>query len=132
MRLCGRVGTLCQEEEPRNPGGYADKDRQLVSERSQHERQKKEEHNIRHLGQRHFLSGILPVEFSKILIHIHEVEVFLPDDKKEQQAIAAVLSSLDNKIELLREQNKTLESIAQAIFKEWFVDFEFPIPLLRG
>jgi type I restriction enzyme S subunit len=38
----------------------------------------------------------------------------------EQRAIAAVLSSLDDKIELLREQNKTLEATAQAIFKEWF------------
>jgi len=36
------------------------------------------------------------------------------------------LSSLDDKIELLREQNKTLEAIAQAIFKEWFVNFNFP------
>ena len=44
----------------------------------------------------------------------------------EQQAIAAVLSSLDDKIELLREQNKTLEAIAAAIFKRWFIDFEFP------
>lgn len=45
---------------------------------------------------------------------------------EEQCAIAAVLSSLDNKIELLRDQNKTLESTAQAIFKEWFVNFNFP------
>ena len=44
----------------------------------------------------------------------------------EQKAIAAVLSSLDDKIELLREQNKTLESLAQTIFKEWFVKFNFP------
>ncbi|MFA5645734.1 MAG: restriction endonuclease subunit S [Candidatus Ratteibacteria bacterium] len=44
----------------------------------------------------------------------------------EQKAIAAVLSSFDNKIELLREENKTLESIAQTIFKEWFVKFNFP------
>jgi len=44
----------------------------------------------------------------------------------EQRAIAAVLSSFDDKIELLREQNKTLEAIAQAIFKEWFVHFNFP------
>lgn len=44
----------------------------------------------------------------------------------EQRAIAAALSSLDDKIELLREQNKTLEAIAQALFKRWFVDFEFP------
>jgi len=44
----------------------------------------------------------------------------------EQKAIAAVLSSLDDKIELLRRQNETLEQIAQAIFKEWFVEFNFP------
>jgi len=44
----------------------------------------------------------------------------------EQKTIASVLSSLDDKIELLREQNKTLESIAQTIFKEWFVNFNFP------
>jgi len=33
---------------------------------------------------------------------------------------------LDDKIELNRQTNATLESIAQAIFKEWFVDFNFP------
>lgn len=44
----------------------------------------------------------------------------------EQRAIATVLSPLDDKIELLREQNKTLEATAQAIFKEWFVNFNFP------
>jgi len=44
----------------------------------------------------------------------------------EQRAIAAVLSSLDKKIELLRSQNKTLENIAQVLFKRWFVEFEFP------
>lgn len=42
----------------------------------------------------------------------------------EQKAIAAILSSFDDKIELLRRQNKTLESIAQTIFKEWFVKFK--------
>lgn len=41
----------------------------------------------------------------------------------EQKAIAAILSSFDDKIELLRRQNKTLEKIAQTIFKEWFVNF---------
>ena len=41
----------------------------------------------------------------------------------EQKAIAAVLSSFDDKIELLRRQNKTLEQIAQTVFKEWFVKF---------
>lgn len=52
-------------------------------------------------------------------------EILLPQ-LAEQKAIAAVLSSFDDKIELLREENETLEGIAQAIFKRWFVDFEFP------
>jgi restriction endonuclease S subunit len=42
----------------------------------------------------------------------------------EQKAIAQILSSLDDKIELNREMNKTLEAIAQATFKSWFVDFD--------
>lgn len=42
----------------------------------------------------------------------------------EQLAIAATLSSLDDKIELNNRINKTLEEMAQAIFKSWFVDFE--------
>lgn len=52
--------------------------------------------------------------------------ISIPENKDEQKAIAEVLSSFDNKIELLREQNKTLEAIAQTIFNEWFVRFNFP------
>lgn len=44
----------------------------------------------------------------------------------EQSRIAKILSDLDAKIELNIRMNKTLEAIAQAIFKRWFVDFEFP------
>ncbi len=43
-----------------------------------------------------------------------------------QHKIADILSSLDEKIELNRQTNATLEAIAQAIFKEWFVDFNYP------
>lgn len=52
----------------------------------------------------------------------------------EQRAIAAILSSLDDKIELLREQNKTLEETAQAIFREWFGRYSVDRPeeLPRG
>ena len=42
----------------------------------------------------------------------------------EQKAIAHILSSLDDKIELNRRTNDTLESMARAIFKSWFVDFD--------
>ena len=43
-----------------------------------------------------------------------------------QKEIAAILSSLDDKIELNLQMNQTLEAMAQAIFKAWFVDFNFP------
>ena len=45
---------------------------------------------------------------------------------KEQEAISKILSDLDEKIETNIEINKKLEEMAQAIFKQWFVDFEFP------
>lgn len=44
----------------------------------------------------------------------------------EQKSIAEILSSLDEKIELNRRMNKTLEEIGKVLFKRWFVDFEFP------
>ncbi|MEA1870345.1 MAG: restriction endonuclease subunit S [Euryarchaeota archaeon] len=43
-----------------------------------------------------------------------------------RRAIASILGSLDDKIELNRQMNATLEQIGQVIFKHWFVDFEFP------
>ena len=42
----------------------------------------------------------------------------------EQKAIAHILGSLDDKIELNRKMNATLEAMAQALFKSWFVDFD--------
>jgi type I restriction enzyme S subunit len=42
----------------------------------------------------------------------------------EQKAIACILGALDDKIELNRQMNKTLEEMARAIFKSWFVDFD--------
>jgi len=40
----------------------------------------------------------------------------------EQKAIAAILSSLDDKIDLLHRQNKTLEAMAETLFRQWFVE----------
>lgn len=51
---------------------------------------------------------------------------FLIAPEPEQQQIASILSSLDDKIELNRRMNKTLEEIGKALFRRWFVDFEFP------
>jgi type I restriction enzyme S subunit len=52
-----------------------------------------------------------------------QLEVPLPP-LPEQRAIAHILGSLDDKIELNRRMNRTQESIARAIFKSWFVDFD--------
>jgi type I restriction enzyme S subunit len=56
---------------------------------------------------------------------LKDVEIIVPPSPI-QRRIVAILSSLDDKIELNRQTNTTLEAIAQAIFKEWFVDFRFP------
>ncbi|GAA3557702.1 restriction endonuclease subunit S [Snuella lapsa] len=49
-----------------------------------------------------------------------------PKDVKDQREIAKTISVYDQKITLLREQNQTLEELAQTLFKRWFVEFEFP------
>ena len=49
---------------------------------------------------------------------------FLVPEYDEQKRIAEVLGAFDDKIELLQKQNKTLEEMAKAIFKSWFVDFD--------
>jgi type I restriction enzyme S subunit len=53
------------------------------------------------------------------------IDIALPDFEKAER-IVSVLSALDEKTELNRQTNATLEAIAQTIFKEWFVDFNFP------
>lgn len=52
---------------------------------------------------------------------LREVEITLPP-LEEQRQIAAILSSIDDKIELLHEQNKTLEELAQTLFRHYFIE----------
>lgn len=54
-------------------------------------------------------------------VDIENLDVLLPS-LPEQKAIAAVLSSLDDKIDLLHRQNKTLEAMAETLFRQWFVE----------
>ena len=54
---------------------------------------------------------------------IEQLEIPLPPIN-EQRAIAHILGTLDDKIELNRRMNETLEAMARAIFKSWFVDFD--------
>ncbi len=61
---------------------------------------------------------------------VREIEILLPP-LSEQKAIAHILSSFDDKIELNRQMNETLEAMARAIFKSWFVDFD-PVSAKRS
>jgi type I restriction enzyme S subunit len=56
--------------------------------------------------------------------HLHQAIVRYPADVEEQRAIAGILGALDDKIELNRLMNETLELMARALFQSWFVDFE--------
>ena len=55
--------------------------------------------------------------------HLHTALVHLPP-LDEQRRIAGILGALDDKIELNRRMSQTLEAMAQALFKSWFVDFD--------
>jgi len=57
---------------------------------------------------------------------LEDLEIEIPADIQVQHRIVGILSTLDEKIELNHQTNATLEAIAQAIFKEWFVNFNFP------
>ena len=55
---------------------------------------------------------------------IESFDVYAPADVAEQQVIAHILGTLDDKIEFNRRMNGTLEAMARALYKSWFVDFD--------
>ena len=69
----------------------------------------------------HHIGGAQPLMTQDI---IGRIEVIVPKKEEDQRRIASILSSLDRKIELNNKINADLEEMAQAIFKNWFVDFE--------
>jgi len=56
------------------------------------------------------------------LSSLRDIDIILPP-LPEQRAIASILSAIDDKIELNLQMNKTLEEMAMALYKHWFVDF---------
>lgn len=69
----------------------------------------------------HFANGVTRFGLRKTDIGL--VEIHLPP-LTEQRAIADVLCMLDDKIELNRRMNETLETMARTLFRSWFVDFD--------
>ncbi|MEA1908393.1 MAG: restriction endonuclease subunit S, partial [Euryarchaeota archaeon] len=83
---------------------------------------------------KHFIKGIIDFNLPILLAsatgstfpnvsrsQLEELEINIPP-LPEQKAIASVLSSLDDKIDLLHRQNKTLEAMAKTLFRQWFVE----------
>lgn len=58
--------------------------------------------------------------------HLHPMKIWAHVDTQDQKKIAAVLSSLDAKIELNNRINRELEALAKTIYDSWFVQFDFP------
>jgi type I restriction enzyme S subunit len=78
------------------------------------------------IGQNEIYKKIVGAVQPKLPIYnINDISINLPD-LPTQTAIAEILSSLDDKIELNNKINQELENLAQTLFKQWFIDFEFP------
>lgn len=67
-----------------------------------------------------FLTGAVQPKLNKK--NLMSVPIFLPNNEAEQKAIASILSSLDDKIDLLHLQNQTLEALAESLFRQWFIE----------
>jgi type I restriction enzyme, S subunit len=75
-------------------------------------------HYFRNLDLNEFITGAVQPKLNKA--SLTSIPFYL--QKKEQKAIASVLSSLDDKIDLLHRQNTTLERMAETLFRQWFVE----------
>lgn len=53
---------------------------------------------------------------------LNSIDIIVPDDVNVQKTIASILSSLDDKIDLLNHENATIEQIAETIFRQWFIE----------
>ena len=80
------------------------------------------------IGCHDFTEHVLSVQTGTAVPHISAQQIkefeFLLPHLPEQRAIAHILGTLDDKIELNRRMNETLEAMARALFKSWFVDFD--------
>lgn len=79
---------------------------------------------ISDIGQFEIVKGIVGSTQPKLPIYnINNLDIILPSSIQEQKSIASILSAIDDKIENNLAINKTLEEMAMALYKHWFVDF---------
>ncbi len=77
-------------------------------------------HYFSNLDLNPFITGAVQPKLNKA--SLQSIPIYLPDDEDEQKSIASILSSLDDKIDLLNRQNATLEKMAETLFRQWFVE----------
>ena len=71
---------------------------------------------------RPYMSGSVQAKLSQG--NLNRIPTVYPRDEANRRAIAHILGTLDDKIELNRRMSETLEAMARALFKSWFVDFD--------
>lgn len=67
-----------------------------------------------------FISGAAQPKLNKA--NLLSIPIFLPSDEREQERLAGALRCIDDKIDLLRRQNQTLEATAETLFRHWFLE----------
>ena len=87
-------------------------------------------YKLKHMKLNNFAIGAAQPLLTQTLLK--ELKITIPKSTNEQKAIASILTSFDDKIELLQAQNETLENIAQTIFKEWFDKYQVGDELPEG
>lgn len=75
---------------------------------------------LKNLGLNQFAEGSSHPLVTQSLLN--SIDIFITDNIEEQLSIVSILSSLDDKIDLLHRQNKTLEALAETLFRQWFVE----------
>lgn len=87
---------------------------------------KKDFHNklivyyLQNLDLNPYLTGAVQPKLNKAALS--SIPLYLPINENDQRAIASILSSLDDKIDLLHRQNDTLEKMTETLFRQWFVE----------
>ena len=123
---------VCEGGEPGRCAIWRDEVPHMKIQKALHRIRTKEQLDNRYLHYWFLLSGrrgtLEPYFTGTTIKHLtarslNDLQIHLPP-KPEQEAIAHILGTLDDKIELNQRMNETLEAMARALFKSWFVDFE--------
>ncbi|MCL4550122.1 MAG: restriction endonuclease subunit S [Bacteroidetes bacterium] len=117
--IIGRVGAYCGSIYYENKPIWVS-DNALVAKPKENFQAKFLFYFLKNLGLNKLAEGSSHPLVTQTLLN--SIAVFITDNFDEQGTIASILSSLDDKIDLLHRQNKTLEQLAETLFRQWFVE----------